>query len=339
MLILGIETSCDETAVALFGSAGESGRVLAERIASQIEQHAPYGGVVPEIASREHARLLPPMAQAVMTEAGADWRELNAIAVTAGPGLMGALLVGVSFARGAGLAHGLPVLPVHHMEGHLLAPGIEGGLPAFPFVTLLVSGGHTMLVQADGLGRYRLLGTTLDDAAGECFDKTARLLGLGYPGGPAIARLAREGDAARVPLPRPLLNRDNLDFSFSGLKTAVMHAIRGHEGDERFRADLAAAIELAVADVLSAKAVRACRREGVRALVVAGGVAANARLRAMLADRARAAGVRVHLPDPRHCTDNAAMIAHAGWLRLRAGMATPAPDDWDADPRWSVENL
>ncbi len=336
MMVLGIETSCDETAVALLHGEGERCRILAESVASQIEAHARFGGVVPEIASREHIRLLPPMAAAVMREASADWRELDAIAVTAGPGLMGALLVGVGFARGAAAAHGLRLLPVHHMEGHLLAPGIAGALPAFPFVSLLVSGGHTLLVRVDGVGRYRVIGQTLDDAAGECFDKTARLLGLPYPGGPEIARLAVSGDPARAPLPRPMLNRDNLDFSFSGLKTAVMHALHGDKPDAQRKADVAASVELAVADVLSAKAIRACQREGARDLVAAGGVAANTRLRAMLAERAREAGIRVHLPDPRYCTDNAAMIAYAGWLRLRSGLDDAACEDWDAMPRWRL---
>ncbi|RME34102.1 MAG: tRNA (adenosine(37)-N6)-threonylcarbamoyltransferase complex transferase subunit TsaD, partial [Deltaproteobacteria bacterium] len=226
MIVLGIETSCDETAAAVVARDENGVRVRAERVSSQIERHAPFGGVVPEIASREHMRLLPPMVDAVLDAAGCGWEGLDAIAVTAGPGLMGALLVGVSFARAAGVVNGLPVIPVHHMEGHLLAPALTGELPEFPFVTLLVSGGHTLLVRGDGIGRYRVLGRTIDDAAGECFDKCARLLGLPYPGGPAISRLAEGGDAGRFRLPRPMLHRDNLDFSFSGLKTAVMYALR-----------------------------------------------------------------------------------------------------------------
>jgi len=332
--ILGIETSCDETAAAIVGGPADAPRVLAERVASQIEVHARFGGVVPEIASREHLKLLPPMVDAVLDEAGLGWDALDAIAVTAGPGLMGALLVGTAFARTAGAVNRLPVLPVHHLEGHILAPGLEqGGLPAFPFITLLVSGGHTMLVRADGLGRYRVLGRTLDDAAGECFDKCARILELPYPGGPAIARLARQGDASRFELPRPMLRKDNLDFSFSGLKTAVLYAVRGRTMDAQARADMAAGIEAAICEVLAEKAVRACRREGVPRLIVAGGVAANAHLRGLLTAHA-AEALDLRLPSPRYCTDNAAMIAFAGWLHRRAGQS--APESWDADPRWTI---
>ncbi len=336
--ILGIETSCDETAAAIVGGPANAPRVLAERVASQIEVHARFGGVVPEIASREHLKLLPPMIDAVLEEADLGWDGLDAIAVTAGPGLMGALLVGTAFARAAGVVNRLPVLPIHHLEGHILAPGLEeGGLPAFPFITLLVSGGHTMLIRADGLGRYRILGRTLDDAAGECFDKCARILGLPYPGGPAIARLAERGDASRFDLPRPMLKKDNLDFSFSGLKTAVLYAVRDGTLDEQARADMAAGIEAAICEVLAIKAARACAREGVRRLIVAGGVAANTRLRALLGMQAEDGALDLRLPSPRYCTDNAAMIAWAGWLRRRAGL--PASAFWDADPRWRLEQL
>ncbi len=330
--ILGIETSCDETAAAIF-EGGDTGRILAERIASQIPTHARFGGIVPEVASREHLAALPGLVAAVMGEAGLGWRDLSGIAVTAGPGLMGALLVGTAFARAAGAAAGLPVIPVHHMEGHLLAPGITGQLPPFPFISLLVSGGHTLLVRVDGIGRYTVVGQTIDDAAGECFDKSARLLGLPYPGGPEIARLAEGGDASRFALPRPMLKHDNLDFSFSGLKTAVMLAAQSAEGeaDGQWRHDLAAAVEAAIVDVLVTKSVRACRREGVHHLVVAGGVAANVRLRAQLAAEAEADALAVYLPDPRYCTDNGAMIAYAGYRRAHA-----IPESWDARARWPL---
>ena len=339
MIILGIETSCDETAVAIIGGeADEHARILSERIASQIEIHAAYGGVVPEIASREHLQQLPPMIDDVMRESDVAWRNLDAIAVTAGPGLMGALLVGVSFARAAGLVNNIPVIPVHHLEGHLFAPGLSGSLPDFPFITLLVSGGHTLLIRVDGLGQYVTLGQTLDDAAGECFDKCARLLNLSYPGGPAIAKLARSGSASRFKLPRPMLNKDNLNFSFSGLKTAVLYAVRrAGKMDAQMRADMAAGVESAICEVLVKKSVRACIREHISHLIVAGGVAANACLRAMLEQQARLKGIRIHLPELHHCTDNAAMIAHAGWLRLRSGKTIP--ENWDARPRWPLSEL
>lgn len=335
--ILGIETSCDETAAAIYTGDGQAGRILGECLSSQVDIHARHGGIVPEIASREHLAVLPGMVEEVMREAGIAWHELDAIAVTAGPGLMGALLVGVSYARAAGAVNNIPVLPIHHMEAHLLAPGLEGNLPAFPFVSLLVSGGHTMLVRVDGIGTYKLLGQTLDDAAGECFDKTARLLGLPYPGGPAIAELAEGGDAESFPLPRPLLKGGDLNFSFSGLKTAVMHIVRNNPKlvhDESRRRDLAAAIQLAVVDVLVGKCKTACRQEGIGELIVAGGVAANALLRAQLATAASEYGLNVHVPSLRYCTDNAAMIAYAGCQRLALGLL--APEQWDAIPRWPL---
>ncbi|MFQ5582645.1 MAG: tRNA (adenosine(37)-N6)-threonylcarbamoyltransferase complex transferase subunit TsaD, partial [Mariprofundaceae bacterium] len=317
MRILGIETSCDETAATIYDgdSTSESGRILAERIASQIETHARFGGIVPEIASREHLKLLPPMVDEIMAEAETGWNDLDAIAVTAGPGLMGALLVGVSYARAAGAANHLPVIPVHHMEGHLLAPGLTNNLPAFPFITLLVSGGHTMLVRVDDIGAYTVIGQTLDDAAGECFDKCARLLGLPYPGGPAIARLAEGGDPERFRLPRPMLNKDNLHFSFSGLKTAVMHTANKHSEihqNMRLASDLAASTEAAIADVLVEKSIRACAQENIGHLVIAGGVAANQRLRNTFTRAAEKYAIYIHQPHPRYCTDNAAMIAYAG---------------------------
>jgi len=335
MRILGIETSCDETAAAILEDRDGRCHILSERIASQVPIHAQYGGVVPEIASREHLKQLPPMADSVMAEAGLAWRDLDAIAVTAGPGLMGALLVGVSYARAAGMVNGIPVIPIHHLEGHLFAPGLSGELSAFPFVTLLASGGHTLLVRVDALDCYALLGQTLDDAAGECFDKCARLLDLPYPGGPAIAGLARGGDAGRFSLPRPMLRKQNLDFSFSGLKTAVMYAIRNQgRMDGQMRSDLAAGVELAICEVLVNKAMQACAREHVPSLIVAGGVAANECLRTLLLRNAAQAGLGVLLPRPAYCTDNAAMIAYAGLLRQRHGLTISA--QWDARPRWTL---
>jgi len=349
MNILGIETSCDETAAALWQSdpqsdmqsdspGGARGHILSEKVASQIETHARFGGVVPEVASREHLAVLPGLVHEVMQQSGLGWTELDGIAVTAGPGLMGALLVGTAWARAAGLVNGVPVLPVHHMEGHLLAPGLDHELPPFPFVTLLVSGGHTLLVRVDGIGHYVQLGQTIDDAAGECFDKSARLLGLPYPGGPAIARLAESGDATRFALPRPMLKRDNLDFSFSGLKTALMYAVRKLDaGDVQAYADMAASVEAAICEVLVKKSLRACRQSESPHLLIAGGVAANRTLRRLLESQAESQGIRVHLPRPEHCTDNAAMIAYAAACRLQHGL-TP-PDDWDARPRWPLEEL
>lgn len=342
MIILGIETSCDETAVAIYEGDPESGcgNILAEQIASQIETHARFGGVVPEIASREHLAALPPMVDSVLCESDLGWENLDLIAVTAGPGLMGALLVGTSFARAAGLVNNIPVMPVHHMEGHLLAPGLSDGLPDFPFITLLVSGGHTMLVRVDGIGAYSIIGQTLDDAAGECFDKSARLLGLAYPGGPEIAALASQGNAKRFNLPRPMLNKDNLNFSFSGLKTAVMYAVKNAGGIESFDQqainDMAAGIEGSICEVLVKKSIRACLREDAPRLVIAGGVAANDTLRQMLFNLAQEKGVTVHLPHPKHCTDNAAMIAYAAFQRHNSGLGYST--DWDAIPRWQLDD-
>lgn len=336
MRILGIESSCDETAVAIY----EDGQgIVAEIVASQIETHAKFGGVVPEVASREHLKVLPALTQQVLDDAGCDWSNIDGIAVTAGPGLMGALLVGVTYARSVGLVNNIPVLPIHHMEGHLFAPGLsDEGLPDFPFMSLLVSGGHTMLIRVDGLGQYKVVGQTIDDAAGECFDKAARVLGLPYPGGPEIAKLAKQGDASVFKLPRPMLNKPNFNFSFSGLKTAVMYAAKGCENfDEQAKADLAAATELAIADVLVKKAMRACKAEDISSLVIAGGVAANETLRTMLDDVSQAQGVQVFIPSFEYCTDNAAMIAYAGALRFVRG--DKAHHDWDASPRWKLTEL
>ena len=342
MIILGIETSCDETAVAIYEGDPESGlgNIIAEQVASQIETHARFGGVVPEIASREHLAALPPMIDSIFHQSGLTWKNLDLIAVTTGPGLMGALLVGTSFARAAALVNKIPVMPVHHMEGHLLAPGLSDRLPDFPFITLLVSGGHTMLVRVDGIGVYSIIGQTLDDAAGECFDKSARLLGLPYPGGPEIAALAKKGNAKRFSLPRPMLNKDNLNFSFSGLKTAVMYAVKNAGGIESFDQqainDMAAGVENSICEVLVKKSIRACNCETVPRLLIAGGVAANSCLRDMLAEYAAENAIDVYLPHPRHCTDNAAMIAYAAFLKYRSGLS--ASDNWDAAPRWPLPN-
>jgi len=338
--ILAIETSCDETAVALYQGDVHSGcgSVVSERIASQIETHIPFGGVVPEVASREHLRVLPALVDEVMQEAGLKWSELDRIAVTAGPGLMGALLVGVSYAKAAGLAHGIEVLPIHHMEGHLLAPGLSAELPEFPFITLLVSGGHTMLVRVDGIGQYTTIGQTLDDAAGECFDKSARVLGLPYPGGPEISRLAVGGDAKYFKLPRPMMHKAGLNFSFSGLKTAVLYAVRDlAELNEVAKKDMAAGIEAAVGDVLVGKSLRACAQENAPRLLIAGGVAANAYLRQHLTSEAEKVGVVVSLPSLSYCTDNAAMIAYAAFKRLARGESVA--NEWDAKPRWPLTDL
>jgi len=331
MNILGLETSCDETGVAVYNT--DKG-LLAEALHSQVDLHAVYGGVVPEIASRDHIRMLLPLIQQVMEQAGIG--KPDAIAYTAGPGLVGALMVGGGMANGLGLAWGCPVIPVHHMEGHLLAPMLEDEPPKFPFLALLVSGGHSMLITVRELGDYRVLGTTLDDAVGEAFDKTAKLLGLGYPGGPALAALAEEGDEKAFKFPRPMLNKPNLDFSFSGLKTAVMLEVRKAEAegslDDR-RADLAASFQRAAVDTLIAKSIKAARAEGLERIVVAGGVGANKLLRKEMAERFEG---DVYYPRLAFCTDNGAMIAIAGALRLaEAGTAT----EIKAQARWSLETL
>lgn len=316
MLVLGIETSCDETAVALYD--GEKG-LVANRVFSQVELHRRHGGVVPELASREHIERLLPMIEAALAEAGVAPQAIDGIAYTAGPGLIGALLVGACLGRALGYAWGVPVVGVHHLEGHLLAPALEPGAPDFPFVALQVSGGHTLLVEVQGVGRYRILGETLDDAAGEAFDKTAKLLGLGYPGGPALAALAELGRPGVFEFPRPMLDRPGLDFSFSGLKTAVVVAVRGRPLDDAARADVARGFEEAIVDTLVAKSLRALRATGLDTLVVAGGVGANRRLREVLTRALAAAGARAFFPRPEFCTDNAAMIALAGHHRLAAG--------------------
>jgi len=332
MLVLGIETSCDETAVALYD--GEKG-LVANRVFSQVELHRRHGGVVPELASRDHIERLLPMIEAAIGDAGVTSQAIGGIAYTAGPGLIGALLVGACVARALGYAWRVPVVGVHHLEGHLLAPALEPDAPDFPFVALQVSGGHTLLVEVRGVGRYRILGETQDDAAGEAFDKTAKLLGLGYPGGPALAALAERGRPGAFEFPRPMLDRPGLDFSFSGLKTAVVVAVRGLELDEATRADVARGFEDAVVDTLVAKSLRALRATGHEALVVAGGVGANRRLRQALKRGAEAMGARAYFPRPEFCTDNAAMIALAGHHRLAAGeredLAVRARARWPLD--------
>lgn len=335
MKVLGIETSCDETGVALYDT--ERG-LLAEALHSQVELHAAHGGVVPELASRDHIRKLTPLIQEVLKQANADKEDIDAIAFTAGPGLIGALLVGASVAAGLATAWQVPLIPVHHMEGHLLAPMLENDAPAFPFIALLVSGGHTMLVEVAGVGEYKILGQTLDDAAGEAFDKTAKLLGLGYPGGPALAKLAQQGNPERFTLPRPMMNRPGLDFSFSGLKTAVRDLLKSLDSlDEQTRADVARAFEDAVIDTLARKCERALKQTDVGALVIAGGVGANLQLRQRLQAMTDTHGASLHFPRPAYCTDNGAMIAYAGSCRITDGLQPPFPIE--ARARWSLEEL
>ncbi|SEL56575.1 N6-L-threonylcarbamoyladenine synthase [Ectothiorhodospira marina] len=334
LCVLGIETSCDETGVALFHTRRG---LLAHALHSQVAMHAEYGGVVPELASRDHVQRVLPLLRQVMDEAGVSASDVDGVAYTAGPGLLGALLVGASVGRSLAWAWGVPAVGVHHMEGHLLAPLLEEPAPEFPFVALLVSGGHTMLVDVQAVGRYRILGESLDDAAGEAFDKTAKLLGLGYPGGPALARLAEQGDAGRFRFPRPMTDRPGLDFSFSGLKTHALTTLRDTPPDDALAADVSRAFEDAVVDTLMIKCRRALRETGAGRLVVAGGVGANRRLRTALASMAEAEGGAVFYPRIEFCTDNGAMIALAGALRLAAGES--AGLEIEARARWSIEAL
>ena len=317
MRVLGIESSCDETAVAVYD---EARGLLSHRLHSQVAMHQAYGGVVPELASRDHVRRLLPLVREALVEAHSDRASIDAIAYTAGPGLIGALLVGEGFAAALGEAWDKPALGIHHLEGHLLAPLLEPKPPAFPFLALLVSGGHTQLVDVAALGRYRIIGETLDDAAGEAFDKTAKLLGLPYPGGAALASLAESGRSGEFIFPRPMLDRPGLDFSFSGLKTAALVALRGRELNDSVRADVARGFEEAVVETLSEKCRRALTQTGHQRLVVAGGVGANRRLRERLAAVARGLNAELYFPRTEFCTDNGAMIALAGCLRLAAGM-------------------
>ena len=329
MLVLGIETSCDETGVAVYDRGAR--RLLAHAVHSQVAMHEAYGGVVPELASRDHIRRLVPLTRQVLEKAHKTPRELGGVGYTEGPGLAGALLVGASFAHAMALSLGVPAMGIHHLEGHLLSPLLSARPPQFPFVALLVSGGHTQLMRVDGVGRYALLGETQDDAAGEAFDKTAKLLGLGYPGGPALSRLAERGAAGRYRLPRPMIASGDLDFSFSGLKTAVSSIIKKDEAVAP--ADLARAFVDAVVDVLVAKCRQALDTSGLDRLVVAGGVGANSQLRAALDAQAARRGFEVFYPEPELCTDNGAMIAFAAALRLQEH---PSKADFSVKPRWDL---
>ncbi len=340
MNVLGIETSCDETGVALVRTFGDATpTLLAHALHSQVEMHGAYGGVVPELASRDHIRRVVPLTRQVLAQAGVALNDIDLIAFTRGPGLAGALLVGAGVACSLAAALGKPVVGVHHLEGHLLSPFLSRDPPDFPFVALLVSGGHTQLMRVEGVGRYGLLGETIDDAAGEAFDKSAQLMGLGYPGGPAIARLAEFGDASVFVLPRPLLHRNNLDFSFAGLKTAVRTRFLklGVNVCEQDRAHLAAATQQAIVDVLVHKAVRALEQTGLSRLVVCGGVGANLRLRDQLGVACARRTARVHYPELELCTDNGAMIALAAAMRLQRA-AVPLSTDYafDVKPRWPL---
>ena len=343
MWFLGIESSCDETGVAVVHQRPDGTvQLVGAALHSQVTMHHDYGGVVPELASRDHIRRVLPLTEAALSEAGVTLHAIDAVAYTRGPGLAGALLVGAGVASAMAMALGVPALGVHHLEGHLLSPFLSTDPPEFPFVALLVSGGHTQLMRVDGVGRYTLLGETIDDAAGEAFDKSAKLLGLGYPGGPALSRLAQQGDPTAFALPRPLLHSGDLDFSFAGLKTAVLTQVRklGPQLQAR-RADLAAATEAAIVDVLAHKAGQAMRATGLARLVVAGGVGANSRLRAQLNARAQREGWRVHYPELALCTDNGAMIALAAAMRWQAG-GWPAQGDggaFDVRPRWSLHAI
>ena len=342
LLVLGIESSCDETGVALVQSQGTGvPKLLAHALHSQIDMHQAYGGVVPELASRDHIRRVLPLTTAVLAESGRSLAEVDVVAYTRGPGLAGALLVGAGVACALGAALAKPVLGVHHLEGHLLSPFLSADPPEFPFVALLVSGGHTQLMRVDGVGRYELLGETIDDAAGEAFDKSAKLMGLGYPGGPALSRLALQGDPAAFKLPRPLLHSGNLDFSFAGLKTAVLTQARKLGADlEARKADLAASTQAAIVDVLVKKSLTALKETGLQRIVVAGGVGANRQLREQLDAACAKLGVRVHYPELHLCTDNGAMIAMAAAMRLQSGQQQARFDyAFDVKPRWPLNAI
>lgn len=339
MRILGIETSCDETGVAIYD---EEKGLIANQLHTQIALHADYGGVVPELASRDHIRKLAPLLQAALQEANLTAKDIDGVAYTCGPGLVGALLVGSTVARSLAYAWNVPAIGIHHMEGHLLAPMLEENPPHFPFVALLVSGGHTQLVRVDGVGRYELLGESIDDAAGEAFDKTAKLLGLDYPGGAALARLASNGTPNRFAFPRPMTDRPGLDFSFSGLKTFAantLHQVMKEEGEltEQSKADIAYAFQEAVVDTLAIKCKRALKQAGLKRLVIAGGVSANKQLRQTLAELMQQLGGEVFYPQPQFCTDNGAMIAYAGFLRLKQGQQQDLAIE--VRPRWAMTEL
>lgn len=342
MIILGFESSCDETGVAAVCS--DKG-LLAHSLHTQVAMHAHYGGVVPELASRDHVRRVIPLTRQVLSQAGISLSDVGAIAYTAGPGLAGALLVGASVAQAIAWSLELPAIPIHHLEGHLLSPRMASPCPEFPFVALLVSGGHTQLMRVDDVGQYELLGETLDDAAGEAFDKTAKLLGLGYPGGPALARLAERGDPKKFDLPRPMLHSPNLDFSFSGLKTAVMvqqkKMLENPDINENFLADLAASTQDAIVEVLVAKSIAALKQTGLKRLVVAGGVGANQSLRQRLLSRLKRIGADAYFPPLDLCTDNGAMIAYAAAQRLNRGLVDLTEQDhgFNVMPRWPLSQI
>jgi N6-L-threonylcarbamoyladenine synthase len=343
MQVLGIESSCDETGVALIRWHGQAlPELRAHALYSQVDMHQAYGGVVPELASRDHIRRVLPLARQVLAEAGSRLDEVDLLAYTRGPGLAGALLIGAGVGCALAAALGRPVLGVHHLEGHLLSPFLSADPPQFPFVALLVSGGHTQLMRVQAVGRYQLLGETIDDAAGEAFDKSAKLLGLGYPGGPALARLAMTGDALAFALPRPLLHSGDLDFSFAGLKTAVLTQVRrlGVAPSQQQRADLAASTQAAIVEVLVKKSMRALCDTGLPRLVVAGGVGANLALRSQLDEACARAGVRVHYPELHLCSDNGAMIALAAAMRVQSGCANPRCDlTFEVRPRWALDAI
>ncbi|MGG4608965.1 tRNA (adenosine(37)-N6)-threonylcarbamoyltransferase complex transferase subunit TsaD [Providencia sp. Me31A] len=334
MRVLGIETSCDETGIAIYDD--ELG-LLANQLYSQIKVHADYGGVVPELASRDHIRKTVPLIQAALKEANLRSQDIDAVAYTAGPGLVGALMVGATVGRSLAFAWNVPAVAVHHMEGHLLAPMLEEKSPEFPFVALLVSGGHTQLISVTGIGEYELLGESIDDAAGEAFDKTAKLLGLDYPGGPVLSRMAQQGAAGRFVFPRPMTDRPGLDFSFSGLKTFAANTIRENADDDQTRADIARAFEDAVVDTLAIKCKRALEQTGFKRLVMAGGVSANRALRAKMEEVLKQRGGEVFYARPEFCTDNGAMIALAGLIRLKGGASTGL--GVTVRPRWPLAEL
>ncbi|MCG7535272.1 tRNA (adenosine(37)-N6)-threonylcarbamoyltransferase complex transferase subunit TsaD [Pseudoalteromonas sp. OOF1S-7] len=334
MRILGIESSCDETGIAIYDD--EQG-LLAHQLYSQVKVHADYGGVVPELASRDHVRKTIPLIEAAFKQAGCGPESLDGIAYTAGPGLVGALLVGTSIGRSLAFGWNIPAVAVHHMEGHLLAPMLEEEMPEFPFVALLVSGGHTMMVKVAGIGEYQVLGESVDDAAGEAFDKTAKLLGLDYPGGPMLAKLATTGQAGRFVFPRPMTDRPGLDFSFSGLKTAAANTIKSAGDDEQTKADIAHAFQTAVVETLAIKCKRALKETGINRLVIAGGVSANKELRTKLERMMQGMKGKVYYPRTEFCTDNGAMIAYAGMQRLKAGQT--AELSMKTQPRWPLDSL
>ncbi len=334
MRILGIETSCDETGIAIYGD--EAG-LLANQLYSQVELHADYGGVVPELASRDHVRKTVPLIQAALKQANLQPQQIDAVAYTAGPGLVSALLVGATIGRALAFAWKVPAVPVHHMEGHLLAPMLEENPPAFPFVALLVSGGHTQLIGVAGIGEYTLLGESIDDAAGEAFDKTAKLLGLDYPGGPMLSKMAQQGVAGRFTFPRPMTDRPGLDFSFSGLKTFAANTISENADDAQTRADIARAFENAVVDTLMIKCKRALDQTSFKRLVIAGGVSANRSLRERMAQMMQTRGGKVFYARPEFCTDNGAMIAYAGMIRLKAGTCSGL--GVSVRPRWPLAEM